>query len=66
LSNPEALKKAQMEIDAVVGRDQLPDFGDEDSLPYITAIVREGMRWIDVVPLGKYDVCLDTPPADML
>ncbi|KAJ6504480.1 cytochrome P450 [Mycena vulgaris] len=32
-SNPEAQKKAQLEIDSVVGNGRLPDFDDEDSLP---------------------------------
>jgi cytochrome P450 len=52
LSNPEALKKAQLEMDAALGRDQLPNFDDESSLPYVTAIVREGMRWNNMAPLG--------------
>lgn len=37
--------KARKAIDDVVGRDRLPDFGDQAQLPYITAIVEEVMRW---------------------
>jgi cytochrome P450 len=49
---PEVQKKAQEEIDSVVGKDRLPTFGDRDSLPYIEAIICETMRWHPPVPLG--------------
>ena len=42
---PEIQKKAQAEIDrVVVGR--LPDFGDVDELPYLSAIVKEVLRLV--------------------
>ncbi|OJA19251.1 hypothetical protein AZE42_05985 [Rhizopogon vesiculosus] len=47
---PEALKKAQAEIDAVVGSDRLPSFADRDSLPYVEALAKEILRWNAVVP----------------
>ena len=50
---PKVQKKAQSEIDAVVGPDRLPNFEDRPSLPYINAVVKEVMRWHLVVPLGK-------------
>ena len=50
---PEVQKKAQAEIDAVVGPNRLPDFEDRPSLPYINAIVKESSRWHLVVPLGR-------------
>ena len=46
---PEAQKKAQAEIDAVVGPNRLPD---RPSLPYINAVVKETTRWNLVTPLG--------------
>ncbi|KAF5342840.1 hypothetical protein D9758_013372 [Tetrapyrgos nigripes] len=49
---PNVMKKAQAEIDAVVGRDRLPTFEDRDHLPYIQAIVQEVLRWRPLVPLG--------------
>ena len=49
---PEVQKKAQEEIDAVMGPNRLPDFEDRPSLPYINAIVKELMRWHLVLPLG--------------
>src|ERR1700735_5839886 len=50
---PEAQQKAQEEIDAVVGTGRLPDFDDEASLPYVSALCQEVQRWHPVAPLGK-------------
>lgn len=52
LSQPEVLKKAQEEIDTVVGVGQLPGFEHRESLPYITAIVKEVLRWRVVGPIA--------------
>ncbi|KAJ7888852.1 cytochrome P450 [Mycena leptocephala] len=52
LSNPEAQKKAQAEIDSVVQKGHLPDFDDEESLPYLSAVVKEVLRWRAVTPIG--------------
>jgi len=49
---PEVQKKAQAELDAVVGRERLPDFNDYESLPYINAVVKEILRWQPVLPVG--------------
>ena len=51
---PEVQKRAQAEIDAVVGSNRLPDFHDRPSLPYINAIVKELSRWNLPAPLGGY------------
>ena len=50
---PEVQKKAQAEIDSVIGPNRLPDFQDRSSLPYINAVVKEMARWNLVVPLGR-------------
>jgi len=50
--HPDAQRKAQMEIDNVIGVDRLPDFGDETSLPYVSALVKEVMRWHPVTPIA--------------
>ena len=50
--HPEVQKKAQAEIDAVVGTSRLPKFEDRPSLPYINAVVKELMRWHLVTPIG--------------
>ena len=49
---PDVQKRAQAEIDSVIGKDRLPTFQDRASLPYIDAIKREVLRWEPVVPLG--------------
>ncbi|TCD64635.1 hypothetical protein EIP91_003837 [Steccherinum ochraceum] len=48
----EVQRKAQAEIDSVVGRDKLPDFSDRDDLPYVEAILKELMRFHTVIPLS--------------
>jgi cytochrome P450 len=50
---PDVMKQAQSDIDAVVGPNRLPGFGDLDSLPYILAIIKELGR----LDLFKY-VCI--------
>ncbi|KAI0061752.1 cytochrome P450 [Artomyces pyxidatus] len=51
-SYPDVQKKAQAELDAVVGRDRLPDWADRPQLPYIQAVCNELTRWQPVTPLG--------------
>lgn len=52
--HPEVLKRAREDLDRVVGQDRLPDFNDEESLPYVSAIVKEVLRWNPVTPLGTF------------
>ena len=56
LQHPEVQERAQAEIDAVVGTNRLPDFGDRPNLPYVEAILMEILRMYPVAPLGKYFV----------
>jgi Cytochrome P450 len=49
---PNVQKKAQEELDHVVGLSRLPNFADRDSLPYINSIVSEAQRWHPIVPMG--------------
>ncbi|KAM5544325.1 hypothetical protein V8D89_001985 [Ganoderma adspersum] len=49
---PEVQRKAQKELDAVVGTKRLPDFSDQPSLPYVAAIVKELLRWHPTTPIG--------------
>uniref|UniRef100_A0A0W0F4A8 Cytochrome P450 n=1 Tax=Moniliophthora roreri TaxID=221103 RepID=A0A0W0F4A8_MONRR len=50
--SPEIQRKAQEELDSVIPPGRLPAFDDEKSLPYVTAIVWEALRWQNVTPLG--------------
>ncbi|KAL0571956.1 hypothetical protein V5O48_010008 [Marasmius crinis-equi] len=43
--NPEKQRKAQEEIDRVVGTDRLPEYSDRESLPYVEAVYQETLRW---------------------
>lgn len=52
VTNPEILKRAQEEIDTIVGKTRSPTFADEGNLPYIRALVKEVLRWRPVAVLG--------------
>ncbi|KAF9525565.1 OrdA protein [Crepidotus variabilis] len=49
---PDVQKRAQAEIDAVVGDERLPSLADKPNLPYVSAIITEVLRWNSVGPLG--------------
>ncbi|KAI1792474.1 cytochrome P450 [Ganoderma leucocontextum] len=50
--HPHAQKKAQAELDAVVGPGRMPEFSDCKSLVYVNAVIKETLRWHTVVPLS--------------
>jgi cytochrome P450 len=52
VAHPEVQKRAQAELDAVVGRSRIPTFSDAPSLPYIQALLKETLRWRSPAPLG--------------
>lgn len=49
---PDVLKKAQDQIDQVVGDDRTPVWGDYDRLPIITALMKEVQRFRPLVPIA--------------
>ncbi|VDC01479.1 unnamed protein product [Peniophora sp. CBMAI 1063] len=49
---PDIQRRAQDELDATVGRTRVPTFADMPHLPYISAIVKEVIRWRPVTPIG--------------
>ena len=51
---PDVQRRAQEELDRVVGKGRLPDFSDQGSLPYVNAVVKELLRWHPVLPTGKF------------
>ena len=40
-ASPETQRKAQAELDRVVGRERMPSLEDEKDLPYCRAIIKE-------------------------
>ncbi|KAF7799349.1 hypothetical protein EIP86_010581 [Pleurotus ostreatoroseus] len=50
--HPEYQKRAQEEIDRVVGEDRLPTISDRIQLPYVNAVIKETMRWHPALPLS--------------
>lgn len=51
---PDIQKRAQEEIDSVIGLDRPPTFKDYDRLPFVGAIVKEILRWRGVSPIGTF------------
>lgn len=49
---PETQKRAQAELDTVVGHSRIPSFSDLPNLPYLRAMVKEVLRWRSVLPVG--------------
>ena len=49
---PEIVRLAQKELDEVLGVERLPEISDKPQLPYISAIVKEVLRWKPPNPLG--------------
>lgn len=45
---PDVQKKAHEELDRVVGRDRLPEFADESSMPYLSAVCKEVSKKINL------------------
>ena len=54
LHHPEVVKRAQEEIDRVVGTDRLPTYEDRVNLPYLECIVKEIFRFNPAVPIGEW------------
>lgn len=49
---PEVYKRLQEEVDRVVGHDRLPSFADRPHLPYVSAVIKETLRWQTILPSG--------------
>jgi len=68
IKHPEVLRKAQEEIDTVVGNSRLPTFSDRSSLPYVEAMLTETLRWACPAPLSTFRSTFQwiplTPHAD--
>ncbi|KAK5138503.1 hypothetical protein LTR08_000089 [Meristemomyces frigidus] len=49
---PDVQRKAQAEIESVVGPDRMPTMEDQSSLPYIQSCMKETLRWMPTTILG--------------
>ena len=50
--HPHVVRKGQEEIDRVVGNGRLPELSDWENLPYISALLKELLRWTCPLPIG--------------
>ncbi len=57
--HPDVQARVHAEIDAVVGHERLPAISDRDDMPYLTAVIKETMRWHPVLPLSEF--CIFRP-----
>ncbi|KAF9011143.1 cytochrome P450 [Cyathus striatus] len=51
-ANPEVFRRAQQEIDTVIGMDRVPVLEDINNLPYLIAAMLEANRMRPVIPIG--------------
>lgn len=49
--HPEVFRKAQAEMDRVVGAGQVPQLEDRESLPYLDCVVKEVYRYETEFPM---------------
>lgn len=49
---PDAQRKAQAEIDRVIGPSRIPVMNDLDQLPYIRCCMKESLRWMPTTIMG--------------
>ena len=56
LENPEPFKKAQVELNQVVGTSRLPEYSDRPNLPYFEALLAELMRKANVAPFAIFHI----------
>lgn len=49
---PGVQKKAQAEIDSIIGHDRLVCLDDRSSLPYVNGVLKEVLRWCPVTRMG--------------
>ena len=52
LLHPDAVRKAQEELDSVIGQDRLPEIDDMANIPYTIGFLQEVMRLRPITPVG--------------
>jgi len=61
---PEVVRLAQEELDEILDGERLPELSDKPQLPYISAIVKEVLRWGPPSPMGMPSFCNIMPCVD--
>lgn len=61
---PEVQRKAQEEIDRVIGEERLPTTEDRPNMSYLDAIVKEVLRWHPIAPMGLPHTCTEDDVFD--
>ncbi|KAF7771771.1 hypothetical protein Agabi119p4_6082 [Agaricus bisporus var. burnettii] len=64
LKNHDVQRQAQSEIDSVLGPERLPTFSDLSDLPYLSAVIKEVLRWNPVAPIGVPHLTIDEDVYD--
>ena len=49
---PDVQKRAQAEVDSIIGNDRLPMLADRPRLSFLDQLISEVMRWSPPAPLG--------------
>ncbi|KAG8709248.1 hypothetical protein FRC09_000776 [Ceratobasidium sp. 395] len=55
---PDTQRKAQSEIDAVLGAGRLPTMKDRPQLDYVNRLIEEVLRWRPAAPIGVPHSCI--------
>lgn len=50
--SPHSQKRAQDELDGLLGNHRLPNLQDRGRLPYTNALIKEVLRWWPIAPMG--------------
>ncbi|KAF7977288.1 hypothetical protein HWV62_4251 [Athelia sp. TMB] len=50
--HPDMQARAQLEIDTLIGKNALPTISDQQSTPYLTALIKECLRWGLLAPFA--------------
>ncbi|KAF8758289.1 cytochrome P450 [Rhizoctonia solani] len=56
---PEVQTKAQAEVDSILCGNRFPEIEDQQSMPYVEAVIKEALRWRSVLPLGVSHACIE-------
>lgn len=60
---PAAQAKAQREVDTIL-QGRLPEFSDEDSLPYVSAVVKEVLRYYQFLLFKEHPLIVSAPAGN--